>query len=88
VDLLETWLRSLGLERYARVFEENGVDLDSLALLTESDLEKLGVLLGHRKKLLNAVDQRGRTAPDSPATTPSPVSASKPAPSLPSDERR
>ena len=51
---LSSWLELLGLEHYAAIFEENGVDLESLPLLSESDFEKLGVLLAHRKKLLKA----------------------------------
>jgi len=55
MDELSSWLAELGLDRYAQVFSENGVDLATLPLLSESELEKLGVLLGHRKKLLNAL---------------------------------
>ena len=50
------WLEQLGLERYGAVFAENDVDLDALRLLTDDDLEKLGVSLGHRKKLLKAIE--------------------------------
>ena len=42
------WLRSLGLEKYEPVFRENEIDVDVLPELTELDLEKLGVPLGHR----------------------------------------
>ena len=49
------WLRDLGLERCADLFEANAIDSEVLAELTEADLEKLGVLLGHRKKLLKAI---------------------------------
>ena len=49
------WLRDLGLERYADAFEANAIDHEVLSELTEADLEKLGVLLGHRKKLLKAI---------------------------------
>jgi class 3 adenylate cyclase/tetratricopeptide (TPR) repeat protein len=63
---LSNWLDSLGLVRYADVFEENGIDLDSLSLLDDGDLEKLGVLLGHRKRLLKAIAELtgGTNAPD------------------------
>jgi SAM domain (Sterile alpha motif) len=50
-----SWLRSLGLERYEPVFRENEIDADVLPELTELDLEKLGVPLGHRKRLLKAI---------------------------------
>ncbi|HET6468845.1 MAG TPA: adenylate/guanylate cyclase domain-containing protein [Geminicoccaceae bacterium] len=49
------WLEQLGLGRYAAVFAANDVDREVLAELTEADLEKLGVSLGHRKKLLKAI---------------------------------
>ena len=49
------WLRQLGLERYAPVFRENEIDWEVVADLTEADLEKLGLPLGPRKKLLKAI---------------------------------
>jgi class 3 adenylate cyclase/predicted ATPase len=49
------WLQDLGLAQYARTFGDNDVDVDVLPHLTEQDLEKLGVSLGHRKKLLHAI---------------------------------
>ena len=52
---LDDFLGRLGLEQYAAAFAQNAVDLDALRMLTESDLQGLGVLLGHRKKLLRAV---------------------------------
>ena len=51
------WLASLGLEEYAQVFAENAVDLSVVRDLTEQDLKDLGVLLGHRRKLLRAIAQ-------------------------------
>jgi len=49
------WLRSLGLEQYEAAFRENAIDAEVLPDLTDQDLEKLGVLLGHRRKLLRAI---------------------------------
>ncbi|MBM6584402.1 hypothetical protein ILT44_29855 [Microvirga sp. BT689] len=49
------WLRSLGLEQYEAVFLAHAIDPEVLLDLSELDLEKLGVLLGHRKKLLKAI---------------------------------
>ncbi len=51
MDNLSSWLAELGLERYTQVFADNGVDLETLRLLSESELEKLGMLLGHRTRL-------------------------------------
>ena len=49
------WLRSLGLEKYEAVFRDNEIEVDVLPELTELDLEKLGLPLGPRKRLLKAV---------------------------------
>ena len=49
------WLRNLGLGRYEPAFIENAVDTDVLPELTESDLEKLGIPLGDRKRLIRAI---------------------------------
>jgi SAM domain (Sterile alpha motif) len=54
------WLRSLGLEQYEAAFHENAIDFSVLPDLTDQDLEKLGVLLGHRRKLLRAIASRDR----------------------------
>ncbi len=52
---LEHWLNELGLQQYVGTFNANGIDFDILLDLTESDLEKLGLLLGHRRKFLKAL---------------------------------
>ena len=49
------WLRGLSLERYAETFRDNAIELEVLPELSEADLEKLGVLLGHRKIMLKAI---------------------------------
>ena len=52
-----TWLDDLGLGQYAQVFADNYIDAETLATLTNEDLRELGVgSLGHRKKLLAAID--------------------------------
>ncbi|WP_170576172.1 adenylate/guanylate cyclase domain-containing protein [Ruegeria atlantica] len=56
------WLRELGLDRYIAVFEENAIDIDTLPELTDADLASIGVLLGHRKKILKAVNVAAATA--------------------------
>jgi hypothetical protein len=52
---IAAWLRELGLERYQPAFRENEIDWEVLPELTEGDLEKLGLPLGPRKKLLKAI---------------------------------
>ena len=49
------WLASIGLGEYAQRFAENAIDLSVLRDLTERDLKELGVLLGHRRKILRAI---------------------------------
>jgi class 3 adenylate cyclase len=49
------WLEGLGLARYVPAFRDEAIDAEALRELTEADLEKLGVLLGHRKRLLRAI---------------------------------
>jgi class 3 adenylate cyclase/predicted ATPase len=60
-DLAE-WLARHGLDQYAQTFAENNIEYSVLPDLTEDDLEKLGVSLGHRKKLLRAIDAVRREA--------------------------
>jgi len=55
---IDVWLTELGLGEYGPVFIANAIDFDVLPDLTEVDLEKLGMLLGHRKKLLRAIRDR------------------------------
>jgi len=49
------WLRSLGLGQYEVAFRDHAIDVDVLADLTDGDLEKLGLPLGDRKRLLKAI---------------------------------
>jgi class 3 adenylate cyclase/predicted ATPase len=68
-EILE-WLASLGLEEYGPRFAENDIDAGTLRDLTERDLEKIGVSLGHRKKMLRAIaalQRAGTTATRDPA---------------------
>ena len=49
------WLRNLGLGQYKSAFIKNDIDTDMLPELTEGDLEKLGIPLGDRKRLIKAI---------------------------------
>jgi class 3 adenylate cyclase/predicted ATPase len=49
------WLEKIGLSEYAQRFAENGIDISVLRHLTEQDLKDIGVLLGHRRKMLAAI---------------------------------
>jgi len=54
---IRQWLDLHGLSKYAEVFAENDVDLGVLPHLTEEHLEKLDVSLGHRVKMLKAIEK-------------------------------
>jgi class 3 adenylate cyclase len=73
VDIAD-WLQGLGLARYEVVFRDNAIDAETLSDLTETDLEKLGVLLGHRKRMLRAI-QGLRAGP--PPAAPAPEAAAE-----------
>src|SRR5690348_2144098 len=55
MERLSSWLRNIGLSEYTQRFAENGIDFAVLSDLTEQDLRDIGVLLGHRRKLLRAI---------------------------------
>ena len=70
------WLRSLGLGQYEVVFRDNEIDAEVLPEITDADLEKLGVPLGHRKRLLKAIAGiGGLTAGSSPPAAAASVAA-------------
>ena len=66
------WLAKIGLERYLPAFIDNDIDFSVLRYLTDADLEKIGVSLGHRRKLLAVIAELGGgpTAPERPPTEP------------------
>jgi class 3 adenylate cyclase/predicted ATPase len=51
------WLKTLGMSEYAERFAENGIDVSVLSDLTDQDLKDIGVLLGHRRKILRAIGE-------------------------------
>src|SRR5262245_27918972 len=56
---IANWLKSLGLGEYAQRFAKNRIDASVLRDLTDQDLEKIGIPLGHRKKMLRAIAELG-----------------------------
>src|SRR6516165_4217048 len=71
------WLEKLGMSEYAQRFAENRIDFSVLPDLTDQDLEKMGVVLGDRRKMLRAIAnlEARKTAPvaTAPAAGPSPL---------------
>ena len=65
------WLKNLGFGQYEAAFRDNAIDGEVLLSLTAEDLKDLGVtIVGHRRKLLDAIAALG-------------AAASKPAPEPP-----
>jgi class 3 adenylate cyclase/tetratricopeptide (TPR) repeat protein len=67
------WLASIGLGEYAQHFGENAIDLSVVGDLTEQDLKDLGVLLGHRRKMLRAIAELKGDVLRTPQTGTTPV---------------
>jgi len=67
------WLEKLGMSEYAERFAENRIDLSVLPDLTDQHLEKLGVALGDRLKILRAIRELSVTTVAQPAASAAPV---------------
>src|SRR5271163_1246182 len=70
------WLRGLGLGQYEATLRDNEIDDAVLSDLTDGDLEKLGVPVGHRKRLLKAIVSLGSTETTAKPTNPAPTPTS------------
>ena len=61
---IAAWLHGLGLQRYEEAFRANEIDARILPRLTAEDLKDLGVnLVGHRRRLLDAIAALGTKEP-------------------------
>src|SRR5215831_3218258 len=66
---IAAWLDGLGLGQYEQAFRDNEIDDRVLPSLTAEDLKDLGVkLVGHRRRLLDAIAALGASAPVVPTT--------------------
>lgn len=63
------WLRNLGLGQYESAFIENAIDTDVLPELTEGDLEKLGIPMGDRKRLVKGIKALAGASPSALITS-------------------
>jgi class 3 adenylate cyclase/predicted ATPase len=82
------WLEKLGMSEYAERFAENRIDLSVLPDLTDQDLEKLGVVLGDRRKMLRAIASLDNAQPavaSAPAASVQPIAVTT---AVPTGERR
>jgi class 3 adenylate cyclase len=78
---ISDWLGKLGMSEYAQRFADNDIDIDVLNELTDQDFDRLGVSLGHRRRMLQAirelsaspiaaVTERQTSAPTAPEQAP------------------
>jgi class 3 adenylate cyclase len=71
---IAAWLRSLGLEQYEQTFRDNAIGGDVLPALRDEHLKELGLPLGHRLKLVNAIAALHVRASEQVPTAPIPPS--------------
>jgi SAM (Sterile alpha motif) domain-containing protein/adenylate/guanylate cyclase family protein len=77
-----TWLAEIGLGNYEDVFIANKIDFDVIHQLTDADLRELGLALGDRKRLLQAIARLDEQGAKEAVTAPiAPVNAASDAPS-------
>jgi len=70
VQEIADWLDKLGMSEYTQRFVENRIDFSVLPDLTDQDLEKMGVVLGDRRKILRAIAALGNSGKASQRATP------------------
>jgi hypothetical protein len=80
------WLTRPGLPEYAGAFAANGIDVSVLPHLTDQDLKDIGVLLGHRRKILAAVAELPGKSPSASKLFP-PLVEARDRPNLPNRRR-
>jgi hypothetical protein len=84
------WLKGVGLGQYEATFRAHDIDVDVLPDVTEADLEKIGLPLGARKRLMKAIANLGpvESTPSTPPPDPSRPPAARAPPPRPDAERR
>ena len=80
---IRRWFEGLGLGQYAEAFEAEEIEIGDLRDLEEADLEKLGLPMGPRKRLLRAIaalEGEPKRASEAPTETDRPALAARYAP--------
>ena len=54
-DNIGPWLNALGLQRYVQAFRERDIDLRKARFLSDVDLQEMGIPVGARLEILNAI---------------------------------
>ncbi|KAL3517817.1 hypothetical protein ACH5RR_020406 [Cinchona calisaya] len=58
VESVDSFLQSLGLEKYSITFQAEEVDMTALLHMTDEDLKAVGIPMGPRKKILLALESK------------------------------
>lgn len=66
---LDSFLKSLDLEKYLTNFQAEEVDMKALVYMNEEDMKSLGIPMGPRKKILSALARRKRKSSKSLPTS-------------------
>jgi class 3 adenylate cyclase/predicted ATPase len=73
MEQIADWLKKLGMAQYAEAFADNDIDFSVLRHLTDQHLKDLGLSLGHRLKMLQAIHDLGETSAAATASVPAPT---------------
>ncbi|KAL3615969.1 hypothetical protein CASFOL_040263 [Castilleja foliolosa] len=57
-ETVESFLQSLGLDKYSITFQAEEVDMTALMHMSDEDLKALGIPMGPRKKILLAMESK------------------------------
>ncbi|XP_047941295.1 uncharacterized protein LOC125188479 isoform X2 [Salvia hispanica] len=58
VDSVESFLQSLGLDKYSITFQAEEVDMEALLEMSNEDLKAMGIPMGPRKKILLGLESK------------------------------
>jgi len=65
-DSIAKWLETLELGRYAEAFIDNEIGVRDLPFITEGDLVELGLPIGPRRRVMNAIAELGDASASPP----------------------
>jgi class 3 adenylate cyclase/tetratricopeptide (TPR) repeat protein len=68
IQQIADWLKKLGMSEYAERFAKERIEIDVLPELTDQDLERLSIPLGHRRRMLRAIRELAGSPPASSQT--------------------
>ncbi|MGH7553657.1 MAG: AAA family ATPase, partial [Longimicrobiales bacterium] len=85
---IQEWLKQHGLEKYAALFGEHEITLEVLPHLTASDIDRLALPTGPRRRLLVALETFGTGSGAPPSVQPADTLAKQPRVSYDAERRQ